>query len=138
MALFLASVRYGPYSKTEWCLREKLATINLLLWRMAESAQRFQISEEQVIAWDHTLLDTLFDFQLSKTNYYYYYYYYYYSLWVLHISISWWFCMEVNDSKSPEVSGIFLSILTYLKNATVYIVSIHPFISSHSSLFPRI
>ena len=58
------------------------------------------------------------------------YYYYYYSLRVFHTSVSWWSFTGVSDSKSPQVSSTFLSILTNLNNAVVWIVSTCPVISS--------
>ena len=58
--------------------------------------------------------------------------YYFYSLRVVHISVIWWYFIEVCDNKSPKISRTLLSILADLNNAVVYLVSACPLISKSS------
>ena len=62
--------------------------------------------------------------------------YYYYSLIrAFHISVSRWFFTRVSDSKSPQVSRTFLSILAVLNSAVVWMVSTRPPTSRSSNPF---
>ena len=45
------------------------------------------------------------------------------------------FHLSLSDSKSPQVSKTFLSILAALNNAVIWMVSTCPFISQTSSAF---
>ena len=59
-----------------------------------------------------------------------------YSFRVFHICVSWWFFIgDLSDSKSSQVSRALLSILAFLNNAVVWMVSIRPPTSKSTSPF---
>ena len=72
---------------------------------------------------------------ITKTYYYYYYYYYLLLESFSHQLVLMVFHRNLNDSKSPQVSRNLLSILAYLNNAVVWMVSTCPLISKSSSPF---
>ena len=61
---------------------------------------------------------------------------YFTHLWVFHTRLIWWF--STGDSKSPQGSMIFPSILAHLNNAVFWMVSIHSLIFKSSSPFTNL
>ena len=74
-------------------------------------------------------------FQSLYQSFGYYYYYYYLLESVSHQRLLMVFHWSRSDSKSPQISRTFLSILADLNNVVVWMVSTGPFISKSTSPF---